>query len=175
MAEPARQRLANAADVLTTIRLLGAIAVALLISAGLWTMVALLVAMVWISDLLDGRLARLSGLQTRLGRLDLVFDTLFGTGIVLGLLIAGILPLWLGLGSMIVFGGLFFAGNVAAAMLLQLTGFVPLLVALWERKPATWWAPFAVALLAAVVDWRRLVFTNIPMFIRGVTGRFEHR
>lgn len=175
MAELVRQRLADAADVLTSVRLLGAVAVVLLISDQLWSMVALLVSMVWISDLLDGRLARLSGLQTRLGRLDLVFDTLFGTGVVVGLLIAGILPLWLGLGSLIVFGGLFLAGNVAAAMLLQLTGFVPLLVALWERKPPTWWAPFAVALLAAIVDWRRLVFTNIPMFIRGVTWRFEHR
>lgn len=167
--------MADAADVLTSIRVVGAIAVAFLIASNSWAIVALLVSMVWIADLLDGRLARLSGIETRFGRLDLVFDTLFGAGVVVGLLAAGVLPPWLGLGSLIVFGALFFAGNVAAAMLLQLTGFVPLLMELWQRKPVTWWAPFAVALLAGVVDWRRLVFKNVPMFIRGVTGRFEYR
>ncbi len=146
-----------------------------LIESGSWALIALLVSMVWVSDLLDGRLARLSGARTRLGRFDLAVDTVFGAAVVVGLVMAGILPWWFGLPSIVVFGGLFFAGNVAAAMLLQLTGFVPLLIELWQRRPVNWWFPFAVAVLAGTIDWRRLVFTNIPMFIRGITGRFEHR
>lgn len=175
MAQPTRQRLATAADALTALRALGGVFVIPLISSELWAMTALLVSMMWIADLLDGRLARLAGLQTRLGHIDMAFDTVFAAGVVVGLLIAGELPVWLGLGSLIVFGGLFAAGNMAAAMLLQLTGFVPLLIELWNRRPVTWWVPFAVIVLAGIVDWRRLVFTNIPMFIRGITGRFEHR
>lgn len=175
MAQPTRQRLAAAADGLTALRLLGAVFAIPLISSNLWAMTALLVSIMWIADLLDGRLARLSGLQTRLGHLDMVFDTVFAAGVVVGLAIVGTLPLWLALGSLIVFGGLFAAGNMAAAMLLQLTGFIPLLVELWLRKPDTWWAPFVVMALAGIVDWKRLVFTNIPLFIRGVAGRFEHR
>lgn len=175
MGQPARQRLANAADVLTAARLLGAVAATLLIASNRWAMVALLVSMVWMSDLLDGRLARLSGMATRLGRFDLVFDTVFGAGTLIGLLAADLLPVWLGLGALIVFGGFFAAGNVAAAMLLQLTGFLPLLFELWQRKPVTWWAPFAVAVLAGAIEWRKLFFSNIPAFIRGVTGRFEQR
>lgn len=173
MARSGSKRLADMADLLTLARLVGAVVVAVLIPSDRWAMVGLLVAMVWLSDVLDGRLARWSGIPTRLGRFDLSFDTLFGAGVIVGLLIAQILPLWVGLGSLLVFGGFFLAGNTAAAMLLQLTGFVPLLFELWQRQPPTWWAPLGVALLAGVVDWRRLVFTNVPAFIRGVTGRFD--
>lgn len=174
MGQTAQQRLANTADVLTAARLPGAIAATLLIASDRWAMVALLVSTVWISDLLDGRLARLSLVETHLGRFDLAFDTLFGVGIVAGLLTAGVLPLWIGAVALVLFVG-FAVGNFAAAMLLQLTGYVPLLLELWQRMPVTWWTPFIAASLAALVDWRRLVYVNIPKFIRGVTGHFEAR
>jgi hypothetical protein len=72
-----------------------------------------------------------------------------------------------------VFGGLFLAGNLAGGMLLQLTGFVPLLWLLWTERAALWWLPFLTALLIGVLDWRTLVHENIPNFLRGMAGRFE--
>lgn len=167
--------LATAADALTAARSIAALVAFPLISSRNWTMVALLFSLVWLSDLLDGRLARLSSGQTRLGDFDLLVDTVFGAGVVISLTAAGVIPFALGAGAMIVFGGLFLAGNTAAAMLLQLTGFIPVMAILWQERPQTWWAPFLVAALAAVVDWRRLIQVNIPAFLRGITGRFEHR
>lgn len=168
MGPPAEHSLANGADALTATRLVAAVAVVFLLPADDWTLPALLVSLVWLTDLLDGRLARLSSRATRLGRYDMVVDTVFGAGMVVGLLAARLLPIWAGLGAIVVFGAIYAAGNVAAAMLLQLTGFVPFLMELWFRRPVTWWAPFTVALLAAVVDWRRLLLINIPAFLRGI-------
>lgn len=168
MGPPAEHSLANGADALTATRLVAAVAVVFLLPADDWTLPALLVSLVWLTDLLDGRLARLSNRATRLGRYDMVVDTVFGAGMVVGLLAARLLPIWAGLGAIVVFGAIYAAGNVAAAMLLQLTGFVPFLMELWFRRPVTWWAPFTVALLAAVVDWRRLLLINIPAFLRGI-------
>lgn len=174
MAPTGKASLANGADALTAARLLAAAVVVPLLASADWALAALLVALAWVSDLLDGRMARLSGETTRLGGLDLVADTIFGGAVIVGLVVGGFLPVWLGLSALLVFGALFANGNVAAAMALQLTGFVPLLYELWQQKPVTWWAPFAVALLAATLDWRRLVFINIPAFVRGVTGRTRH-
>ena len=101
-------------------------------------------------------------------------DTAVGAALVIGLVGGGQLPLWIGLSSILVFGGLFVAGNLAAAMLLQLTGFLPTIYILWVERPATWWLPVATALAIGILDWRRLLVVNIPNFIRGVAGRFEH-
>ena len=175
MATAGRDAPAIAADVLTGARLIASLAFVFLLPARAMTGVAILLSLAWISDFFDGRLARLSTSPTRLGFWDLWADTTIGVGLILGLLVEGTLPLWAGITSLVLFGGLSIAGNVAAMMLLQLTGFVPTLWLLWTDRPALWWLPVATALLIGALDWRRLVFTNIRSFLRGVLGRFEHR
>ena len=64
---------------------------------------------------------------------------------------------------------------LAASMLLQLTGYLPFLSVLWSQRPTAWWLPFAVAVSVGVVNWRRLLLVSIPTFLRGLSGRFEHR
>jgi hypothetical protein len=91
-------------------------------------------------------------------------DTAVGLSVLIGLTGAGLANVWL-----LAAAGLllwpFLLGNVTAAMLIQLAGFVPLLLLLWSRRPTAWWLPFAIALFAGTVDWRRLLFVNIPAFL----------
>lgn len=168
-----RSGLALAADTLTGFRFVAAVALLLLAASGAFTGVALLLSIAWITDFLDGRLARRAGTPTRFGRWDMWADTSLGVGLVIGLVIEGTLPPWIGLGSLLLFGGLFLAGNLAAAMLTQLTGYLPVLWVLWTDRPTMWWIPFATFLSIGLADWRRLIFINIPAFLRGIAGRFD--
>lgn len=99
---------------------------------------AILLSISWITDFLDGRLARRASTPTRLGRWDVWADTAVGAGLVVGLVLEGTLPLSMGLSALVLFGGLFLAGNLAVAMLVQLTGFLPILWILWSERPAAW-------------------------------------
>ncbi len=167
--------LARLADALTTLRLVLAFAVVPLTSTGRWTALSVALSGAWLSDFLDGRLARRAGGGTRLGRWDMPIDTAVGAGLVIGLVLRGTLPEVVGVGALALFGTLYLFGNVAASMLLQLTGFLPTLVILWEESPTAWWLPFGVIVLVGIFDWRRLLHVNIPAFLRGITGRFESR
>lgn len=167
------KQLAALADTVTALRLATAAALLPLAWRGWWTAVGVLLAGAWVGDVLDGRLARRSGGATRLGRWDLPADTAVGAALLVGLVAHGTIPWIPGVAALLVFGGLFLAGNVAAAMLLQLAGFLPFLQIAWTRRPPLWWVPFATVALVAVVNWRRLFFVAIPAFLRGVSGRFE--
>lgn len=125
---------------------------------------AVVVSLGWLTDLLDGRLARRSGTKGRLAEWDLRADTALGIGLLAGLAIAGLVDVWLPVAAALLIWP-FLVGNVAAAMMIQLAGFVPLLLLLWDRRPPLWWLPFATALVCGIVDWRRLLFANIPAFL----------
>ena len=166
-------RWAAGADTLTALRFLTAPVLAPLVWSESWSLAALLLAAAWIGDVADGRLARRGGTPTRLGEWDMAADTAVGAGLVVGLVGQGTLPLVMGLPALVVFGALFVAGNLAAAMLLQLVGYLPFLYLLWSERPALWWLPFATIVFAGLINWRRLFFVAIPAFLRGLTGRFE--
>ncbi|MDX1469120.1 MAG: CDP-alcohol phosphatidyltransferase family protein [Acidimicrobiia bacterium] len=165
--------LAKIADGLTLLRLAIAIVLAPLVTVGLWSTVAILMALAWATDFADGRIARMAGGGTRLGRWDMSIDTAVGASLLLGLIFQGVVPDWVGFALLVIFGFLHLKGNIAASMLLQLAGFAPTLLILWEDRPDGWWSPFVAIVLIAVFDWRRLFFTNIPAFVRGLGGRFE--
>lgn len=152
------------ADGMTILRLLLSVAVVPLTWAADLTATGIVVSVAWLTDLADGRLARRSGSAGRLAGWDLRADTLVGLGVVVGLTASGLVPIWL---PIAVAPGLwpFLRGNVTAAMLVQLAGFVPLLVLLWTDRPPAWWLPFATAALIGILDWRRLIFVNIPGFL----------
>lgn len=166
-------RWAAGADTLTAIRLVSAPALVPLAWTGSWPAVGVLLAAAWVGDIADGRLARRSGVETRLGAWDMAADTAVGAGLVVGLAGHGTIPWVVGLPALVVFGGLFIAGNLAASMLLQLVGYLPFLYILWSERPDVWWLPFAAIVFAGLVNWRRLFFVAIPAFLRGVTGRFD--
>ncbi|MFZ0627054.1 MAG: CDP-alcohol phosphatidyltransferase family protein [Acidimicrobiia bacterium] len=162
-------------DLLTLSRL----GVAVLVVPVAWSLdlelTGILISAAWLTDFLDGRLARRSNVEGRMGRWDLTVDTLLGAGLLIGLTGAGEVPLWLTVVAMVVLGGWFFSGNPTASMLLQLTGYVPLLLILWSRRPSAWQTPFLTAILIGVLDWRRLFTINIPAFLRGLVGKVPNR
>ncbi len=168
-----RPAFARTADGLTLLRFLIALALAPLIWSGQWVAVALLLGAAWLSDFMDGKLARRAGGGTKLGRWDMSVDTALGAALVIGLVLHGTIPDLVGLPLLVVLGALYLSGNIAAAMLIQLSGFVPTLLILWEDRPWGWWAPFAAAALIAILDWKRLALVNIPAFLRGLAGHFE--
>lgn len=157
------------ADLLTAARLGIALAVPVVLVTGRLTVAAVVVSSAWISDILDGRLARSAAGEGRLGWWDLIADTAVGAGVVVGLAGAGKLPVWYAVGSLLLFGVWFLrTGNFASSMLLQLAGYVPLLLVLWSEQVRL---PIVTAFLISMVDWRRLIEVNIPGFLRGVTPR----
>ena len=167
--EPTKRASAGqlAADLLTWSRLGVALALPLVLWSASLTPAVFLVSWAWISDLLDGRLARGSGREGRMGRWDLAVDTAVGGGIAIGLAGMGEVPAWFAASSILLFGGWWLLmGKPAGSMLLQLSGYVPLLRVLWNEQPPWWWLPFATAALTVMVDWRRLVEVNIPGFLQ---------
>lgn len=160
------------ADLLTAVRLGIALVLPVVLGTGRLDTAAFLVSSAWMSDILDGRLARASVGEGRLGRWDLIADTAVGAGVVVGLAGAGKLPSWYAVGSLLLLGAWFIrTANIASSMLLQLAGYVPLLLVLWSEQADWRWLPLATALWIGIVDWRRLIAVNIPGFLRGVSPR----
>lgn len=158
------------ADLLTWSRLGVALALPLVLWSDSLTTAAFLLSWAWISDLSDGRLARRSGRDGRMGKWDQAVDTAVGGGIAVGLAGTGEIPAWFAAGSILLFGGWWLLmAKPAGSMLLQLSGYIPLLRVLWKDQPQWWWLPFATAGLAMAVDWRRLIEVNIPGFLRSFT------
>jgi len=136
---------------------------------------AVLLSMAWITDLLDGRFARRAGVEGRLGRWDMEIDTAVGAGLLIGMVGPQIVPLWAAAAAIVVLGGLFVAGNLAAAMLLQLAAYLPFIGKLWADRPPAWWLPLATVAAIGTIDRHRLVRVNIPNFLQGLRGRFVAR
>lgn len=162
-------------DVLTALRLAIALALIPVAGASAYSAAAILLSVAWLTDFLDGRLARALGVIGRLGRWDMTVDTGLGAGLLIGMTGAGVVPVWVALAALVVFGGLYFAGNLAASMLLQLSGYLALVNELWSQRLPLWWLPMATAVAIGTMDWRRLLTFNIPNFVRGVSGRFDRR
>lgn len=160
------------ADLLTAARLGMAVALPVVLGTGRMTVAAVVVSSAWVTDVLDGRLARTSAGESRLGRWDLTADTAVGAGVVVGLASAGRLPVWYAVSVLLVLGVWFLhTGNFASSLLLQLAGYVPLLSVLWSERADLWWLPLVTAFSIGMVDWRHLIEVNIPGFLRGLTPR----
>lgn len=166
--------LRSLADGLTGLRMVLAVAVVPAAWASRLGLTAIIVATAWLTDLVDGRLARLSGEKGRLASWDLRADTMLGACLLVGLAGAGIAPLWL-IPLAVALAALYLLGSVSASMLLQLCGYVPLLVVLWTDRPPAWWLPVVVPLLIGLIDWRRLLTVNIPVFLDGFQLGLPHR
>lgn len=132
----------------------------------------------WITDALDGRLARASSRATHLGGLDLAVDTAVGACLLIGLTVSGHVPVGLAIALAVVLGGGFAATkNAALSMALQAVAYVWFLLALWDEQLAIRWLPLGIVTLLFVLQFRRLTHVVIPWFVSDLVslGRLHHR
>jgi hypothetical protein len=167
-----RDLLSRAADGLTIGRVIVAVALVPVLGGGRVTLAAALVGSAWVSDFLDGRAARASGGQTRLGDFDLWADTLVGAGVVLGFTVWGWVPPVVGLGLVALLLTAFaITRNEAMSMMLQATGYALLLWRTWQdgHSASLWWLLTVIGMIAFVnrrTFWER----SLPTFLSGVAG-----
>lgn len=159
------------ADGLTAGRMVLAMPLIVSTFSGRWTATAALLAMAWWSDFLDGKLARISAVTTRLAGWDLIADTTVGTGVLVGLLAGGHLPVgWGVVGGLL---GLVFVvfRNPAASFLLQGIAYSGALWFIAGRSALGLSLTTATIAVIAVLDARHFVGWVLPTFFRGISGR----
>jgi phosphatidylglycerophosphate synthase len=167
MPAPATSR-ARLADGLTAGRAAMAPVLALLLAKDLLEAAAVVLALCWVSDLLDGRIARRAGGGTRLGGLDLAADTVVGAGVVLGLGLGGTLPWGVAVALLALLGGAYAVFRIeAAGMLLQAVGYGAVLVRLAARGSPWLAVPVGAVAFIAVVDRDRFLHDVLPRFFHG--------
>ncbi len=168
--------MARIADALTASRVLLAVWLAVVVASGSFPAATLVLVIAWLTDLLDGRVARATEADTRLGSWDFRIDVSLGTAILIGLMLNGLASAWLVVAAIAVLAGLtVLTGNPAPSMLLLAFAYAWFLWLLVDMRPRLWWLPFASILLLLVVDRRRFTRVILPAFFRGLAtlGRSE--
>jgi phosphatidylglycerophosphate synthase len=165
---PSSATLARVADTLTASRAALAIALVPTIANGHNDAAAILLAVAWCTDMLDGRVARRAGTEGRLGSKDLHVDTAVGVAVLVGLALAGHAPT-LSFAIAVVLGGAFaLSGNAAAGMGLQTIAYTWFLVIAWQGSiVGRWLLPVVIVVLLAI-DFERFVTVEVPRFLSGV-------
>ena len=110
---------ARAADTLTLARLALAVLLALVVATDRLLLGAVILVSGWITDTMDGILARRAPGMTRLGPWDATIDGMVGLGLMVGLVLGGYVPaVWL-IPALALGGLLLFVRSAASGMLLQ--------------------------------------------------------
>lgn len=165
------------ADALTASRIVLAMLLAVTLATGSFPVATVVLVVAWVTDLLDGRLARSAHTPSRMGDWDFRIDVSLGVAILVGLLLSGLVSPWL---VILAIGGLagftILTGNPSPSMLLLAFAYAWFLWLLLDRQPLLWWLPFASILVLLVVDWDRFTRVILPAFFRGIAtlGRTEH-
>lgn len=165
----------SSADLLTLARFVLAPVLAVVVgAAGLEVAVAILIA-AWITDLLDGRLARVHPGTSRLGAWDPLADAAIAAGLLAGLADQGTITVPFAVILIVVLGGgLVLLRNLALGMLLQAAAYGFFFAALWtDARPWFWVLALAVVPIAAI-DGSRFVRVILPDFfgsLRTLGGR----
>lgn len=163
------------ADTLTLARLGFALLLTAVVGRSL-TWAGLLLAAAWISDALDGRVARASSRPTRLGGLDLSVDTAVGSGVLLGMATAGILSFPLAVGLIVLLGGAYlWLRNPAPALALQGVAYGWFLAVVWTRQLTVRWVLLATIAVLFLTGARRLFTVVIPAFSSGTAALIARR
>ncbi|HSI91968.1 MAG TPA: hypothetical protein VK925_00630 [Jiangellaceae bacterium] len=161
------------ADGLTASRLVVAIA---LVGEPAPAATVVLVTWAWVSDALDGPLARSAGRPGRLARFDHATDAVVGIALIWHLGAIGFWPLLpvLGGAALLLLGWALTRAFVVQMLLLAIAyaGF------LWwaaTSRPWGWALPLVVALTVLAWEWQRFSRQLVPGFLRGwrdlLTGR----
>jgi phosphatidylglycerophosphate synthase len=165
----ARPGLALFADALTAGRLVLAASLLMLAAESAPDGAAIALSFAWLSDAIDGKLARAAGGGTRLGEWDMPADTAVGAGLLLGMALGGLFPLGLAVALILILGLAYvLLKNPAFGMVLQAVGYATLLWRLWVVASPWRWLPVAVAGGIGIAERRRFTSVILPTFFRGV-------
>jgi hypothetical protein len=157
------------ADVLTASRVVLALVIGIAVATDRLGVAILVLMIAWLTDTLDGMIARASSGNTRLGDWDFRVDVSLGIAILVGLAIADRAPVWLVLAVIgLLAGWTWVTGNPAPAMLMMAVAYGWFLPILLIDKPSFWWMPFATIPLLLAHDWRRFIRVILPAFFKGM-------
>ena len=169
-------RIARTADVLTTTRIVLAVASGILAAERAFEAATIALSVAWITDFLDGRVARRTSEPTRLADYDMAVDTFVGAMLVAGVGVAGVLPAWIAITALAVFGvGYLVLRQPALGMTLQGVGYGALLWHLWSQRNATLWVAVLTIATIAAFEGRKLVRVVLPEFFRGAADAVRLR
>jgi len=161
---------AFAADALTAARLF--------LGLGLFWLVALdnlgwgaaLLALAWVTDFLDGRLARSTPHPTRLAAWDLRVDSTVSVCVLIGMGVTGHIP-WLLVAAVLALGSVTaFSGNPSPAMVMMGIVYGWFMWILLIQRPLGWWLPFAGGAIIGMADWHRFTRVIMPAFFKGLAA-----
>ncbi len=156
------------ADLLTILRFPAAVTVFGLGAMGSFDGAALVLCVAWLSDVMDGRLARSTEVPSRFGPLDVYADTGVALGSTGGLVVAGHLPAG---PTITVTAGLLFLAiwrhHQMPAMTFMAAAHVAMLTI--ALRHGSWGGPLMLAVIVsmAVFDRQRLMTVLIPRFLDG--------
>lgn len=156
---------ARTADQLTFSRLPLAVLLVVVIASARPVLAAGILILCWITDTLDGILARRAPGMTRLGAWDPIFDGIMALGLIVGMVFGGYLPaVWLA-PSLLLGGLLVRVRSLASGMLLQGMAYAWFLrtLAVEDRDALAMVLP-AIG-VAAVTHGHRIPRVLIPRFL----------
>jgi len=157
------------ADVLTASRVVLALVIGIAVATDRLSVAILVLMIAWLTDTLDGMIARASSGDTRLGDWDFRVDVSLGIAILVGLAAQGRIPVWLAVAVIgLLAGWTAISGNPAPAMLMMAVAYGWFFPILLIDKPNYWWLPFAVIPLLLALDWRRFFTIILPAFFTGM-------
>lgn len=169
-------RIARTADGLTATRIALAVAIGILAAERAFEAATISLCVAWITDFLDGRVARRTPEATRLGDYDMAVDTFVGAMLVAGVGVGGIVPAWIAIAALAVFGvGYLVLRQAALSMALQGVGYGALLWQLWAQRNATLWVAVATIVTIAAFEGRKLVRVVLPEFFHGAAETVRFR
>lgn len=157
------------ADALTASRVPMALVIGIAVASDAWGLAIVVLMIAWLTDLLDGMIARASSGQTRLGDWDFRVDVTLGIAILVGLSAADRGPLWVVVAVIALLAGwTWITGNPAPAMLMMAVAYGWFLPILIIDKPTLWWLPFVTIPVILALDWRRFFTVILPAFFKGM-------
>lgn len=157
------------ADVLTASRVVLALVIGIAVGADRLGVAVLVLMIAWLTDTLDGMIARASSGETKLGDWDFRVDVSLGIAILVGLAVADRIPVWLVVAAIALLAGwTWITGNPAPAMLMMALAYGWFLPVLIVEKPNFWWMPFGVIPVLLLLDWRRFFTVILPAFFKGM-------
>jgi phosphatidylglycerophosphate synthase len=131
----------------------------------------ILLLICWITDILDGPLARRSSkkYQNFIGENDILADLMVATGLVIYMVMVGFLHLYIGTAFMIIFLILFFRFGYKESfgMAFQPIVYVYFLWIAFSYAPdyAIWLLVYIF--IVTIFSWQRLIKEQIPRFFKG--------
>jgi len=136
------------------------------------------VIVAWLSDLLDGPLARLDETRhtTWVGEHDAEADLAVSLSIAVYLVLSGYLAAWVGLGLVVVILLLWVSHSPQLAWPFYAMPYVILVWLALREAPLFGWLAVVYLGMTLVMRWRRLVGEFLPQFFSAVAGlRPAHR